>query len=107
MDLAIAENLKKDDLTDKQIVPPEYHKFLDIFNKKRASQFPEKQPCDHKIDMKPDFEPKSFKNYNLTPAEKIELDNFLKKNLEKGYIQKSKSPMASPFFFVKKKDGKL
>ena len=57
--------------------------------------------------MKPDFEPKSFKNYNLTPAEQIELDNFLKENLEKGYIRKSESPMASPFFFVKKKDGKL
>ena len=41
-DLAIAENLKKDDLTDEQIVPPEYHKFLDIFNKKRASRFPDK-----------------------------------------------------------------
>ena len=37
MDLAIAENLKKDNLTDEQIVPPEYHEFLDIFNKKRAS----------------------------------------------------------------------
>ena len=33
-DLAIAENLKKDNLTDEQIVPPEYHKFLDIFNEK-------------------------------------------------------------------------
>ena len=33
-DLAIAENLKKDDLTDKQIVPPKYHEFLDIFNEK-------------------------------------------------------------------------
>ena len=27
--------------------------------------------------------------------------------LEKGYISKSKSPFASPFFFIKKKDGKL
>ena len=106
-DLAIAENLKKDDLTDEQIVPPEYHEFLDIFNEKWASRFPDKRPWDHKINMKPDFEPKSFKNYNLTLAEQIELDNFLKENLEKGYIQKSKSPMASPFFFVKKKDGKL
>ena len=106
-DLAIAENLKKDDLTDKQIVPPEYHEFLDIFNEKRASRFPDKRPWDHKIDMKPDFEPKLFKNYNLTPAEQIKLHNFLKENLEKGYIRKSKSPMASPFFFVKKKDGKL
>src|SRR5271156_3073693 len=57
--------------------------------------------------MKEGFEPKSFKNYNLTPAEQIELDKFLKENLEKGYICPSQSPMASPFFFVSKKDGKL
>ena len=57
--------------------------------------------------MKPGFEPKSFQKYNLTPAEQDKPDKFLKKNLEKGYIWKFKSPMASPFFFVKKKDGKL
>ena len=57
--------------------------------------------------MKPGFEPKSFKNYNVTPAVQEELDKFLKENLEKGYIQKSESPMASPFFLMKKKDGKL
>ena len=43
-DLAIAENLKKDDLTDEQIAPPKYHELLDIFNKKRASRFPDKRP---------------------------------------------------------------
>ena len=57
--------------------------------------------------MKERFEPKSFKNYNLMPAEQIELDKFLKENLEKGYIRPSQSLMASPFFFVNKKDGKL
>src|SRR5271168_2880562 len=57
--------------------------------------------------MKEGFEPKSFKNYNLTPAEQTELDKFLKKNLDKGYIRPLQSPMASPFFFVSKKDGKL
>jgi hypothetical protein len=55
--------------------------------------------------MKEGFEPKSFKNYNLTPAEQIELDKFLKENLDKGYIRPLQSPMASPFFFVNKKDG--
>jgi hypothetical protein len=35
------------------------------------------------------------------------LDKFLKENLDKGYIKQSQSPMASLFFFVKKKDGKL
>ena len=49
------------------------------------------------------FIPKSFKTYNLTPAEQVELDNFLKGNLDKGYIWPSQSPMASPFFFVKQK----
>ena len=105
--MAIAENLKKDNLTDKQIIPLEYHKYLDIFNKKQASWFPDKQPWDHKIEMKPSFEPKSFKDYNLMPAEQDELNKFLKEILKKGYIQKSESPMTSPFFFVKKKDSKL
>jgi hypothetical protein len=57
--------------------------------------------------MKEGFEPKLFKNYNLTPAEQIKLDKFLKENLEKEYIRPSQLPMASPFFFVSKKDGKL
>jgi hypothetical protein len=57
--------------------------------------------------MKEEFEPKSFKNYNLTPEEQKELDKFLDKNLEKGYIRPSQSPQVSPFFFVKKKDGRL
>ncbi len=38
---------------------------------------------------------------------KRELDKFLDENLSSGRIWPSKSPMASPFFFVKKKDGKL
>jgi hypothetical protein len=57
--------------------------------------------------MKSGFKPKSFKMYNLTLEEQIELDKFLKENLDKGYIKPSQSPMASPFFFVKKKDRKL
>jgi Reverse transcriptase (RNA-dependent DNA polymerase) len=57
--------------------------------------------------MKTGFKPKLFKTYNLTPEEQVELDKFLEENLDKGYIKPLQSPMASPFFFVKKKDGKL
>ena len=35
------------------------------------------------------------------------LKKFIKEQLERGYIRKSKSPYASAFFFIKKKDGKL
>jgi hypothetical protein len=60
---------------------------------------------DYKI--KEGFEPKSFKNYNLTPEEQKELNKLLDENLEKWYIRPSQSPQMSPSFFVKKKDGRL
>jgi hypothetical protein len=107
MKLAIKENSKKIEKPDKELVPEEYHKYLDIFNKEKTHQFPESRPWDHKIKMKEGFEPKSFKNYNLTLVEQNKLDKFLKENLKKGYIRPSQSPMASSFFFVLKKDGKL
>jgi hypothetical protein len=107
MELAIKENEKKIEQKIETLVPSEYHDFLDIFDEEKANRFPDSRPWDHKIEMKPDFEPKSFKTYNLTPAEQTELDKFLKENLDKGYIRHSESPMASPFFFVSKKDGKL
>jgi len=99
---------KKKDVPLKDQIPEEYHEFLDVFDKKKADRFPEERIWDHKVKLKDGFVPKSFKNYNLTPIEQVELDKFLKENLEKGYIRPSQSPMASPFFFVSKKDaGKL
>src|SRR6202522_4028187 len=106
-ELAVEENKKKEGIPTEKLVPEEYHRYLDIFNEGKANRFPEERSWDHKIKMKEGFEPKSFKNYNLTPEEQLEQDKFLKENLEKGYIRPSQSPMASPFFFVKKKDGKL
>ncbi len=47
------------------------------------------------------------KVYPLNRNEQAELDKFLDKNLSSRQIQPSKLPMASPFFFIKKKDGKL
>jgi hypothetical protein len=105
--LASEANQKKPDLTSEQLVPREYHDYLDIFNEDKANWFTDTRPWDHKIEMKCRFEPKLFKTYNLTPEEQVELDKFLKENLDKGYIKLLQSPMASPFFFVKKKDGKL
>ena len=106
-ELAVAENLKKKVLLLEEMIPKEFHEYLDIFDEQKANQFPVSRPWDHQIKMKEGLEPKSFKNYSLTPQEQIEMEKFLKENLEKGYIRPSKSPMASPFFFVDKKDRKL
>ena len=100
-------DVKKDDFLLTEQTPEEYHEFIRVFNEEEANRFLESQVWDHKIELKEGFQPKSFKTYHLTPEEQKELDTFLKENLEKGYIRPSKSPMATLFFFVKKKDGKL
>uniref|UniRef100_A0A0W0FYD8 Reverse transcriptase-rnase h-integrase n=1 Tax=Moniliophthora roreri TaxID=221103 RepID=A0A0W0FYD8_MONRR len=74
-------------------------------HEKKAKRFPPSRPYDHVIDLKPDFKPQDCKIYSLSPKERIEQDNFLDENLWKGYIRPSKSPMASPFFFVAKKEA--
>ena len=100
-------NRKKKDLPLEEQIPEEFHDFLDIFSEEKAARFLESRPWDHEIELKDTFVPKSFKTYNLTPEEQAELDKFLKEILGKGYIRPSQSPMASPFFFVGKKDPGL
>jgi len=53
------------------------------------------------------LEPKSLKVYLLSPVEQKELDSFLEENLHTRQIRSSKSPMAAPVFFIKKKDSSL
>ena len=77
---------KKENLPLKQLVPEALHDYLDVLDENKADRFPGSRPWDHKIELKEGFEPKSFKMYNLTPAEQKELDQWLKENLEKGYI---------------------
>jgi hypothetical protein len=43
-ELAIEENSKKTDRTDEQLVPAEYHEYLDIFSEEKAHRFPESRP---------------------------------------------------------------
>ena len=91
-ELAIKENKKKAKLINEELILDNLHKYLDVFDENKANWFPESNMCNHKIDMKAGFEPKSFKNYNLTPEEQKELDKFFDENLEKGYIFKHLNP---------------
>ncbi len=43
----------------------------------------------------------------MNRIEDTAIQKFLMEELEKGYIHESKSPYASSFFFVCKKDGKM
>ena len=43
----------------------------------------------------------------MTPVEQDALDQFIADELKAGMIRESKSPYASPCFFITKKDGSL
>jgi hypothetical protein len=47
------------------------------------------------------------KVYPIPIHEQKTLDQFIKENLEKGHIVPSKSPIAMPIFFIKKKTSDL
>jgi hypothetical protein len=89
-------------------LPHEYQRHAQVFSEQQAQRFPETRDWDHTIDLKPNA-PSTLpgKIYSLTQPEQKALQEFIKEHLAKGYIRPSKSPYASPFFFIKKKDGKL
>jgi hypothetical protein len=88
-------------------IPPHLHDFQSVFSKESFDDLPESKPWDHAIELIANAMPKSCKVYLLVASEQKELDAFLKENLESGWICPSKSLMASPVFFIKKKDGRL
>lgn len=105
--LAEMANKSKKEQTFMERVPSPYHDFKDIFDKDDFDKLPDRRPWDHAIEITPDFQPVDCKVYPLNLDEQKKLDDFLKENLTSGRIRPSKSPMASPFFFIKKKDGSL
>ena len=61
---------------------------------------------DHTIEIKEGFVPRKGKMYPLLRKEREEMREFIKEQLQKGYIQPSKSPQMVLVFFVGKKNGK-
>ena len=91
----------------KKTLPAEYAEYAQVFSKEATDHVPPSQPYDHAINLDNSFVPKIGKLYPLSIKEREAADEFIDENLCSGKIRPSKSPQASPFFFVKKKDGGL
>ena len=89
-------------------IPAVYDCFKQLFSEEASQRFPPACPWDHAINLKPNA-PDAIpcKVYPMTPPEDKALEEFIREQYAKGYIRLSKSPYASPFFFIKKQDGKL
>jgi len=94
--------------TWQEIVLEWYHRHGKVFSKTASEQFPDRRPWDHTIELKDDA-PTSINCcvYSLSPKEKEEQCEFVSQNLHLQRIHHSKSPYASGFFLIQKKDGKF
>ena len=93
---------------DRPQLPEEYQHHHHVFSEKESQRFPGPRIWDHAIELK-EGAPSTLpgKVYPLTQIEQKTLEEFIQEHSKKGYIYPSKSPYVSPFFFIKKKDGKL
>ncbi len=100
--------IKAQQYTKKVEVPTEYRQFAKVFSEEESKRYPPKQAWDHAIEFKKEApEAIDCKVYPMNRVEDEAVQKFLHDKLEKGYICESKSPYASSFFFVCKKDGKM
>ena len=73
-------------------LPEDVHEYILVFNKSAVDRLPVKRIWDHEIKLKEGFIPKSAKVYPLSPTDRQAVDEWLDEQLQKGYIQESKSP---------------
>ncbi|QRW17432.1 Retrotransposable element Tf2 protein [Rhizoctonia solani] len=88
-------------------IPLPYQGFSKVFSEEESSKLPPHRPYNIAIELLPDAKPRHGPIYSLGPREDVELKETIEKQLKAGLICPSKSPMASPILFVKKKNGKL
>lgn len=84
------------------------HAYGNVFSKKASERMPTHKVYDHSIEFEKGAPlPRPTKGYPMSPAEQNSLDTWIDEQMVKGYIKKSKSPVAASVFFVKKKDETL
>ncbi|MBW0570696.1 hypothetical protein O181_110411 [Austropuccinia psidii MF-1] len=89
-----------------KVVPPDYHKYLDVFSKVKVVKLPPHHACDHHIELEGPLHPVGV-IYSLSKNESETLRDYISENVEKGFIRQSPSSTGEPVLFVKKKDGGL
>ena len=105
--VTISTQITQETKTAEAVLPEWCKDFEDVFSEKSHEKLPPHRPYEHVIDLKPNFTPKIAKVYPLNPLEMETCKSFVEEHLKTGRIIPSKSPQASPFFFVPKKDGTL
>uniref|UniRef100_A0A670ZB52 Gypsy retrotransposon integrase-like protein 1 n=1 Tax=Pseudonaja textilis TaxID=8673 RepID=A0A670ZB52_PSETE len=88
-------------------IPSELSDFSDVFSEQEADRLPPHCTYDCPLDLIPDAPLPKGRLYSMSEPELVALREFLDKNLARGFIRSSSSPLSAPVLFVKKKSGEL
>ncbi len=88
-------------------IPEPYRDLVIVFSKKEADKLPPHRLTDCKIILEKDATLHYCPIYSLTEEESRILEEYIKENLEKGFIRPSESSAGYPVVFQKKKDGSI
>jgi len=102
-----ANSTKLAETPDLSNVPSNYYKFTDIFSKTKAEILASHCLYNLKINLEEGAQPPVGPIYSLSASEQEALKEFIKENLNTGFIQPTSSSHGAPVLFVKKKDGSL
>ena len=111
LDRAIEEQEKQDDeetLSEIKAKLPAYLRSREsVFTKAASDQLPPHRSYDHHIQLEADNSLGYSPLYHQSPEELRAVKEYLLDNLDKGFIEASQAPYASPVLFVKKPSGGL
>ncbi|KKA22077.1 Gag/polymerase/env polyprotein [Rasamsonia emersonii CBS 393.64] len=91
----------------RKLVPSYYHDYLDVFSKRASDTLPPSRPCDHKIELTMENTLGYSPLYKQSAEELEATKKYIMENLDKGFIEPSNAPFASPILMARKKDGGL
>ena len=104
----IEKTLNPKPKSDLAIKLPEYYKdYLDVFDRKKSDKLPLYRPFDYKIPLQEGKEPPYSPLYSMFRDELQVVRNYLKENLQKGFIRASNSQASSPVLLIRKPGGGL
>jgi hypothetical protein len=105
--------LKKQDsntmIDSRLVMSSQYHDFLNVFFKKKADILSSHRKHDHHIKLEKDHESEHdyASLYNLSEGELLLIKKYLKKHLNKDFIEFSTASYVSLILFAKKSDDEL
>ena len=84
------EDEKKKQKPAEEIVPKQFHKYLNtVFSEREVGTLPSRTKYDHAIDLKPGFVPRRGALFRQGPVQDKTAKDFIDENLAKGFIRPS------------------